>query len=755
MTPPDRSNNPTNQPRPSTPFADQAAAPRPLALTRQSPAADGQGPSALSTTPTVGELLMALQRRWVLATALAFTAAAIALAAVAVVFPPKYVTQARLELASRQARPFLVGNVGDIETEPATYRANQLAIIKSPLVLNAALNSEKLTGLRIAGQSPEALENALKADFTQGPEIMTVKLSGDSPDNLADVLNAVVAAYIKEVESRDNHRRDLGVSKLEKSLKENQDKLQKLRQQLDKQERDFNIPDPVTQQMMINAVTVAIARLETDLHMAGTDSRKKQFDLTYKKARKQNIAKESVSAGDMKRYFDTNFTLRQFADKIGDIDQEIAKWNALPDSEQRRNALAKLELDKDKLAESAAAKEAALRPNAEKQLRLEMVEKLDLEIVALIESIEQLKIQESSLTTELAGKQNELKKLTSSGRNGILVIDQVRDEIKQTEKTQDTLASQVALQKAEPSAFGKIGVLQTADTPTGKDYSRFIKYGAAGAMGAFGLVMFVVAFLEYRLRKVNGTEEVKLGMGLPIIGTIPRLPANARRPAQASATPRELHWQNIITESVDAIRTQLLHAARHDGVTIVMVTSSSGGEGKTTLASQLAASLARAWRKTLLVDGDLRNPAAHKLFDLPLEPGFSELLRGEAVLRDVVKPTLLSRLWMMPAGHWDAHAVQALAQDDVRTKFQQMKEQYDFVVVDSCPVLPVADALQLGQHVDAVVFSVLRDVSRLPSLQTAQQRLQALGVRVLGAVVIGTEGDPGSLAYKYTSESAT
>src|SRR5207247_1833903 len=138
--------------------------------------------------------------------------------------------------------------------------------------------------------------------------------------------------------------------------------------------------------------------------------------------------------------------------------------------------------------------------------------------------------------------------------------------------------------------------------------------------------------------------------------------------------------------------------------------------GKTSLASQLAASLARAWRKTLLVDGDLRNPAAHRLFDLPLEPGLSEVLRGEVNVTDAVKPTSLSRLWLMSAGHWDAHAVQALAQDGVGTMFEQLKEQYDFIVVDSCPVLPVADSLLLAQHVDGVIFSILRDVSRMPSV---------------------------------------
>src|SRR5581483_5784924 len=113
---------------------------------------------------------------------------------------------------------------------------------------------------------------------------------------------------------------------------------------------------------------------------------------------------------------------------------------------------------------------------------------------------------------------------------------------------------------------------------------------------------------------------------------------------------------------VDALRTLLLRGAG-EGPQVFMVTSAVGGEGKTTLAAQLASSLARAWRKTVLIDGDLSKPAAHRRFDVPLEPGLSEVLRGETEAGDDPPPTAETRLWVMSAGHWHSHAVQALAQD--------------------------------------------------------------------------------------------
>ena len=89
-----------------------------------------------------------------------------------------------------------------------------------------------------------------------------------------------------------------------------------------------------------------------------------------------------------------------------------------------------------------------------------------------------------------------------------------------------------------------------------------------------------------------------------------------------------------------------------------------------------------------------------------------------------------------------------------RALFAQLKSEYEFIIVDSCPVLPVADALLLAQNADAVLFSVLRDVSRLPAVHAAHQRLSALGVRTLGAVVIGAGNDVPALAYQYPPQTA-
>ena len=92
---------------------------------------------------------------------------------------------------------------------------------------------------------------------------------------------------------------------------------------------------------------------------------------------------------------------------------------------------------------------------------------------------------------------------------------------------------------------------------------------------------------------------------------------------------------------------------------------------------------------------------------------------------------------VITAGECDPAAIRALGQDSLRALLVELADHYDFVVIDSAPVLPVADSLLISQHVNAVLFSVYRDVSRLPAVYAGYERLAALGVRILGAVVTG------------------
>jgi succinoglycan biosynthesis transport protein ExoP len=134
---------------------------------------------------------------------------------------------------------------------------------------------------------------------------------------------------------------------------------------------------------------------------------------------------------------------------------------------------------------------------------------------------------------------------------------------------------------------------------------------------------------------------------------------------------------------------------------------------------------------------------------LPLHPGLSELLRGEADLEDVIRPTRVAGLWLAPAGACDLDAVQALARGGFSDAFARLHREFDFIVIDSGPVLTHADALLFGQYADAVILSVLRDFSRVPRVFEACERIRAVDLHLLGAVVNGTSSSRYRSYYHY------
>ena len=178
-------------------------------------------------------------------------------------------------------------------------------------------------------------------------------------------------------------------------------------------------------------------------------------------------------------------------------------------------------------------------------------------------------------------------------------------------------------------------------------------------------------------------------------------------------------WHVRLTESVDGIAARVLRKAEIEQCRVIMVSSASGGEGKTTLATQLALSLARAGRRTVLVDFDLRRPAFDEVFGLPLEPGVCEVMRRQNDVLTLVHHIATNNLAVITAGRWDRNALASLSNGAAADMFAKLREEYDFVVVDTSPILPVADARFVSQHVDSVVLSVFRDM-RAPKIRAAR-----------------------------------
>src|SRR5262249_5959670 len=148
-------------------------------------------------------------------------------------------------------------------------------------------------------------------------------------------------------------------------------------------------------------------------------------------------------------------------------------------------------------------------------------------------------------------------------------------------------------------------------------------------------------------------DEVPDAFGLTVVGGLPLVPSRANRGRAIPSREKDRYWRNLMLDSIDATRTLLVHAARTGSHRVVMIASAVGGEGKTSLSSHLATSLARSGLRTLLIDADLRCPSLHRLFDRPVAAGLSELLRGEVDLAEAIGSTAVEDLKILTAGNCD------------------------------------------------------------------------------------------------------
>jgi succinoglycan biosynthesis transport protein ExoP len=253
---------------------------------------------------------------------------------------------------------------------------------------------------------------------------------------------------------------------------------------------------------------------------------------------------------------------------------------------------------------------------------------------------------------------------------------------------------------------------------------------ALGALTTFCLVCYAVALVEFRSRRLNSPADVDEGLGIRVLGVLPTV---SSRKSMLPGSPVAAQ----LSESIDGIRAILMHESTSHARQVVLITSPASLEGCTTVASHLALSLTRAGRRTLLIDGDLREPSLHKLFGMPVEGGMSEVLRSEIDVAEAIRPTNTEGLWLMTAGQCDLNAIHALATDQLQPIFEKIRAEFDYVVIDGAPLLSLSDSISIGQHVDGAILTLLRDHSEIRKVLQSAEMLKSMGIELFGAVVNG------------------
>jgi capsular exopolysaccharide synthesis family protein len=690
--------------------------------------------------PAPAALLRAVRHHWLIALLLGAVASAAAGSLAWWVVPrQKYTAAALLEVHAQ--RPVLLTSTAQERTELRVFQATQLALVRSRLVLTSALARPGVDELMTVRSQPsplEWLEDQLSAEFRAGSELMRLALSGDRPDDLSALVSAVADAYLDEVLTKDHTERDEAARKLRSLLNDYNDKLGRQRTDLKKLAESVGSDDRQTLALKQQLTEQHLGQERGELNRVETDLKRSRVELSVLEGAtaEATLPPAEAEVDDLLAREPAVEQHRALAANLTDRIEQLRGRLRNENDPSLRELRTKLGL----AHKAQRAKIEELRPKVERRLREQSERRA-------VERISELRTQVQILAEYEKALQESVKRLdreAQSFNRQTIDLQWLKDEITQNEQIARQLGSQIEAINVELKAPRRGGLVEPAAARLESPKKRLAAIALA-ALGAFTVTVLAVCWREYRVRRVDSPDEMIESVGLRLLGTLPVQPpalrgASARTRAWGAEGSLTTRWQDLLVESVDATRVVLLRECHADDLRAVMITSAFKGEGKSSLASHLAISLARTGRRTALADFDLRNPAAHRLFDLPAGPGVCELLLGEIDIASAAR-AVASDLDVIPAGRCTGEAVRALGRDALPALINLLKDEYDFVLIDSAPVIPVADSLLISQHADAVLLSVCREVSRLPAIRAGYARLAALGARVLGVVLTGVADD--------------
>ena len=360
--------------------------------------------------------------------------------------------------------------------------------------------------------------------------------------------------------------------------------------------------------------------------------------------------------------------------------------------------------------------------NAEEKLRTEISKAA----AAIRNDYEATRAREAALAAALERQKGEVSDLNAKA----VEYTALEGEARANRQLLDTLVQrsrQIALARDVPSANARI--LDAAEVPV-EPISRTERTLSIAIVGSMALALGLIFLLEVFDTSMTSPEDVERYLRVPVLGVTPlvkRLNGRGMLFLSDGAPPR-------FAELLQGVRTSVVTAPELATSRALLVTSAEPGEGKSMSAANLAVSLARLRQRVLLIDADLRKPRLHQVFGAEQQPGLAEVLAGKAT-HSALRKTKISGLWLMPSGIATRNPADLLGSERFGVLVDCFAGQFDWVILDSPPVLAVTDASLIARVSSGVLLVVAcgrtsRDVGR-----AAVERLDAVGAKIVGALL--------------------
>jgi capsular exopolysaccharide synthesis family protein len=287
----------------------------------------------------------------------------------------------------------------------------------------------------------------------------------------------------------------------------------------------------------------------------------------------------------------------------------------------------------------------------------------------------------------------------------------------------------------EEMKTGNIRIVDRAEVPADPVKPRKkLNLLLAVVVGAF-LGIGLAFFLEYLDNTITTPEEVKNYLRVPYLGPVPAFSMNG----SSNEIPAELisvhSPKSTASEAYRGLRTSILFSSADKKPRVIMITSAGPLEGKTLTSANMAITMAGSHEGVILIDGDLRRPRLHKVFQTSHSKGLSGILVGTDTPADAIIKTPIKGLHLLPAGHIPPNPSELIGSNVMKRFITGLREKFEIIVIDTPPLTAVTDAVALSQFVDGVMLVLRTGITPRQVVKNSLEQLQAVNANILGVVL--------------------
>lgn len=571
--------------------------------------------------------------------------------------------------------------------------------------------------------------------------LVYIRATSENPEFAARIANKHSLGYIEWVRQGRVQQQSSGLTFLRSQADEYREKVGDLEREL----ADYAEANAI---VAINKDENVTAQKMSQLNRLLTDA-------TAKRIEAENAYKESDTALSTNSAGYDDASTQTMRSELARLEGEYSQLSAKFNPTYPRMVQTKAQIDRIKSSIGGQRKQ--------------IVSGLKARALAAAQEEKQLKeelAQQTSKTFELSKKQVQYNVLNRELTSSRELLESVLKQMKEMSLAAESNASNVS-------------VVDYASVPASPSYPRKGMVALIGLVGGMALGILAAFLLSYLDNTVRTPEDLITLVDVPSLGIVPsfeerrdnhltapqldpsKLPLVGEGNIEASPAPNMNtggpggfpivyvnNPKSLASEAYRTIRTGILLSQAGEPPRTLLITSAQSSEGKTTSTVNLAASLASAGGRVVLIDADLRRPSVHKYFNLSSGlPGIVEIITGLRRVDEVKLVDVIKRVTVIPSGRIPPNPAELLGSLEMANLIDRLANEYDYVLIDSPPILPVTDSVILSRYVDGVVLVVKGASTPKKVVRDARARLEAVGARVLGAILNNVDVTGGDYYY--------